>query len=61
MAALKCMNCKRWTMEQGCSIEAVSYSRYKSCVLGQMNFYMPKEPEVENSDDLRRQNEEESR
>lgn len=61
MAAVKCETCKRWTLENGCSIEAASYSRYKACMLDRMNFYIPKNEQAENRAELRRQIEEEKR
>ena len=45
MAALKCLTCKRWSLESGCTLH--SYTMMKRCMTDQQDFSIPAEDDPE--------------
>lgn len=53
MPAIKCMSCKRYSLNEGCELERKNrYYDFRACSLDQKNFYVPENETEVNQDEL---------
>lgn len=48
MPAIKCMTCKRYSIEKGCELDRSNrYFEFRACMLDEQDFYIPKNEKKE--------------